>query len=653
MEKTKSIRETFRVRFIPDNIEVNVSRGTNLLAAAEKAGLLVNASCGGMGVCQKCKVIIQKGEVNVQRSERLSSREYDQGVRLACQSEVISDLIVAIPSESRIERNSKPVETRKPINASPSGLKPRPPLQKYYLELVPPSLDDNASDLFRLLDYIKSHFKLPKLRLDLDVIRKLSATLREADWKVTVSTLVDSYMPLNKKAYWTRIINIEAGDTRAKNLALAVDLGTTTVCAQMLDLNQNRIVATATVFNKQKSYGDDVITRIAYCQKPEGLTRLQKKVVESINEAIDILIKESPVDRKDIGHIALAGNTTMQQILLGLDPKNIRLYPYIPTANFLPLVNAASLGLDVAEHVNLYTFPSISSYVGGDIVSGVVSVGIHRQKKITYYLDIGTNGEIVLGNSEWMVSTSCSAGPAFEGGGILCGMVAIPGAIQGFSIAGIAGEPEIKVIGDVKPAGICGSGLISIIADFLISGIIDRNGKFQTGRPVPRIREGMYGLEYVIARAEETQTGKDIVITEIDIENLIRAKAAMYAGCQTLSECVNVNASDFEQVIIAGNFGNSMNIEKAITIGLLPDIPRDRFIFIGNGSLAGARLVNFSSSVLNWSLEAAQMMTNIELSDNVNFNANYTAALFLPHTNDKIFPSVVNLLSHGENNENS
>jgi uncharacterized 2Fe-2S/4Fe-4S cluster protein (DUF4445 family) len=645
MEETISQDRYCMVKFKPDNIEVNVTANTNLLTAAVNAGILLNASCGGMGVCQTCKIKIEKGEIKSLNQDRLTRDEYNHGIRLACQSLVIADLTVFVPKESRLEKSSKPKETANSNDLKSSKLKFDPPLKKYYIELTPPSMDSNSSDLFRLLDGLKSIFNLKNLRVDFSVIRQLSAILREGEWKVTVTTLLDYDGFQNKNASSSRIINIESGDTRPRHLALAVDLGTTTVCAQLLDLYNESVRGKTTVFNRQKSYGDDVITRIAYCQKPQGLTRLQHKVIESINEAIDILLKNSKAERKEIGHITVAGNTTMQQILLGLDPQYIRLHPYIPTANYLPLVNAASLGLNVAQYVNLYTFPSISSYVGGDIVSGVVSAGIHRQKKITYYLDIGTNGEIVLCNSEWMVTTSCSAGPAFEGGGIKCGMVAIEGAIQDFSIDRLTGNPQIKVIDDVEPRGICGSGLISIIADFLITGIIDQNGKFQNCKSDPRIRESTDGLEYVIARAPETQTGKDIVITEIDIDNLIRAKAAMYAGVLTLSQCVNIEISDFEQVIIAGNFGNSLNIEKAIIIGLLPDIPRDRFVFVGNGSLSGARMVNISTKMLLGSQKVAQMMTNIELSDNNDFNANYTAALFLPHTDEKLFPSVLKRLN--------
>lgn len=633
-----------KVRFIPDNIEIEVDKGTNVLSAAMAAGVHINASCGGMGVCGTCRVKIESGDVESIRTEKISEEEYNQGLRQACQSRILTDLVVTIPVGSQLDKAIQARERRKSAGASATGWKFNPPLSKYYLELSPPTLDDNASDLFRLMRGIKQSYNLSDLPVDFEVIQKLPEVLREDNWKITVTTLIESAEPRAREKK-PRIIDIEAGDTRPKLYAIAVDVGTTTVCAQLLDLNRGKILADAIVFNKQVSYGGDVITRIAYSQKPGGLKELQEVVVASINEVIDNLLENKPIDRQDIGHITLAGNTTMQQLLLGLDPKYIRLTPYTPAANFIPLVKASSLGIKVAEHVYVYTFPSVSSYVGGDIVSGVSSSGMHQRKKLTFYMDIGTNGEIVIGNSDWMVTASCSAGPAFEGGGIKFGMVAMNGAIQDFSIDPATLEPTIKTIGDTKPKGICGSGLINMIAALLEAGVIGQNGKFNTTLHSPRIREGSDNYEYVLSWARETQIDQDIVITEVDIDNLIRAKAAMYAGCNTLTSIVNIDCSNFEQVILAGNFGSSLDIEKAVIIGLLPDLPLDRFVFIGNSSLSGARMVAFSTDMLRASHKVAQMMTNIELSENNDFTNNYVAALFLPHTDEKAFPSITEKLN--------
>ena len=408
---------------------------------------------------------------------------------------------------------------------------------------------------------------------------------------------------------------------------------------QLLDLNRGKVLARGIDYNGQISYGEDVISRIACCRKTGGLKKLQRAVVATINGIIKGLVETAGIEAGEIGHMVVAANTVMVQLLLGLDPKYLRLSPYVPTINTVPLVGASSLGIDVADHVHLYSLPAVASYVGGDIVAGILGAGIYQRKTVTLYIDIGTNGEIVLGNSDWMISASCSAGPTFEGGGVKHGMIATTGAIEDFELTPKL-EPKITTIGGAKPKGICGSGLINIVAAMLKAGVIGQNGKFNTDLPTKRLRAGGDGYEYVLAWKAATQIGKDIVFTEIDIDNLTRSKAAMYAGYQTLINSVGAKFSSVEQVIIAGTFGNKIDIENAITIGLLPDLPRDRFIFIGNGSLLGARLTSFSNDLLCDGQRVAGMITNLELSENADFMNNYVAALFLPHTNTDQFPSV-------------
>ncbi|MFC1860545.1 ASKHA domain-containing protein [Chloroflexota bacterium] len=634
-----------RVHFDPNNIDLVVEEGANLLEVAIAAGVHINASCGGAGVCGTCKVLIQAGEVKSTRSEKLSEEEYKQGLRQACQSRIITDLTVYVPVESRLERAILSRESKKVSEALATGWRFKPPLSKFFIELSPPTLDDNTSDLSRLLRGLKKKYNLSNMTVDFAVVKKLAKVLRDGDWKATVTTLVTAVKPRARDRRGPRVINIEPGDTRSKYYALAFDIGTTTVCGQLLDLNRGTVIAESIDYNGQLGYGQDVITRIAYCQKSGSLKKLQGAVVATINGIIADLVTQSQVDVSHIGHIIVAGNTTMTQILLGLDPKYIRLTPYTPIANFLPPVEANSLGIKVEKRVHLFTFPAVASYVGGDIVSGVVGAGVYQKKKLTFYMDIGTNGEIVVGNSDWMVTASCSAGPAFEGGGIKHGTVATEGAIEDFDINPSNLEPVISTISKTKPKGICGSGLINIVAGLLEAGVISQNGKFNTDLSTKRIRKSTEGYEYVLSWAPETQTGKDIVITEVDIDNLIRAKAAMYAGCQTLVKSVGLTCPSLEQVIIAGAFGSNIDIKKAITIGLLPDLPVERFIFIGNGSLLGARLTSFSTDILDDARRVANMMTNLELSENIDFMNNYVAALFLPHTNAGEFPSASKTLA--------
>lgn len=635
-----SRKKKVKVHFNPDNVDITVELGENLLQAAIAAGVRIYASCGGNGTCGTCKVLIEKGEVETTKTKRLSEDEYRQGIRQACQSRVMTDLTVYVLVESRLEKAVLSREEKRVSEVLATGWRFTPPLSKFYIELPPPTIEDNASDLTRLLRGLKRRYNLSNISVDFEVVKKLARVLRDGNWKATVTTLVTAVKPRAGDKRRPRLINIEPGDTREKHYSLAFDIGTTTVCGQLLDLNRGNVIAESLAYNGQINYGQDVITRINYSQKPGGLKRLQQAVITTINEIIAELLAKSKVDVEHVSHVMAAGNTTMTQILLGLDPKYIRLAPYTPVANFFPPIEARSLGMKVGSHAHLFTFPAVASYVGGDIVSGVVGAGIHQRKNLTFFMDIGTNGEIVVGNSDWMVTASCSAGPAFEGGGIRHGIVATEGAIEEFSINPSSLEPEIGTIGGKKPKGICGSGLINIVAGLLEAGVIGQNGKFNPDLPTKRVRRGSDGHEYVLAWAPQTQIGKDIVITEVDIDNLMRAKAAMYAGCQTLGKSVGISTQDFEQVIIAGAFGSSLNIEKSITIGLLPDLPLEKFVFIGNGSLLGARLTSFSTDLLDDARKVAQMMTNFELSENVDFMNNYVAALFLPHTNAREFPTV-------------
>ncbi|HET6477483.1 MAG TPA: ASKHA domain-containing protein [Dehalococcoidales bacterium] len=643
-------KKKYKVHFNPDNVEIVVDQGENLLQAAIAAGVRIYASCGGAGTCGTCKVQIEKGDVETTRTDKITDEEFNKGIRQACQSKVLSDLSIYVPVESRLEKAVLAREQKRVSEVLATGWRFVPPLTKYFVELPPPTLDDNTSDLSRLLRGLKQRYHLSNLSIDFPVVKKLAGTLRDGDWKATVTTLVTAAKPRAGDRRRPRVINIEVGDTRDKHYSLAFDIGTTTVCGQLLDLNRGRVVAESMAYNGQIRYGQDVITRIAYCQKTGGLKKLQQAVVATINDIIGELQDESKVETERISHIMAAGNTTMTQILLGLNPQYIRLTPYTPVANFFPPVPANSLGIQVSDHAHLFPFPAVASYVGGDIVSGIVGSGVHQRKALTFFMDIGTNGEIVVGNSDWMVTASCSAGPAFEGGGVKHGIIAAEGAIEDVKINPSNFEPKIGTIGNARPKGICGSGLINTVAEMLEIGIIGQNGKFNQNLATKRVREGADGYEYVLARATETQTGSDIVITEVDIDNLMRAKAAMYAGCQTLSKSVGIECCNFDQVIIAGAFGSHIDIKRAITIGLLPELPEERFIFIGNGSLLGARLTSFSTDLLDDARRVAQMMTNFELSENVDFMNNYVAALFLPHTNTDEFPAVSKRLAGRSNN---
>ena len=633
--KSKASSHKVKILFKPNGEEISCQQGINLLEAAIHAAVPITASCGGGGICGNCKVIIEKGEVKSKRTLSLPDKEYYKGMRQACQCQVMSDLTVSVPVTSRLEASVMSQETV--LSSSNQRIvaenwKYDPPLRKLWLDVKAPTIKDNTSDLSRLLRALKIHSIKDNVLVEPSVLKKLAITLRQENWEVTATVLKDGHN--------CRLINLEAGDTQKHLYCLVFDIGTTGVRGQLLDLNNGQVIAQGLDYNKQIAYGGDVISRIACCRKKGYLARLQKAVAFTINDITANILEQALLKRKDVSHIIIAANTTMTQLLYGLEPEYLRLFPYVPTANEFPMVSAPSLGLNLPKNVYLYAIPCVASYIGGDIVSGVLGTGISQRKDITLYIDIGTNGEIALGNSEWIITASCSAGPAFEGGGIKHGMLASPGAIEGFYIDAKTGKAEVSTIADATPKGICGAGLINISAELLRKGIIDRRGKFKTEAGNKNVRLGEDGAEYVICPAAGNAIGKDIVITEIDMDNLIRAKGAMYAGYQTLIKSVGLTFDDVAEVVVAGTFGSSINVESAIAIGLLPDLDRERIIFVGNGSLLGARLSAFSRQLIEDGKHVAKMMTNIELSENTEFMNNFIAALFLPHTNLDAFPSV-------------
>ena len=467
------------------------------------------------------------------------------------------------------------------------------------------------------------------------VLRKIPDLLRADGFKVTV-TLARPVHPGRK----THIINIEPGDTTPRNFALAVDIGTTTVFGQLIDLISGAVLAQHGEFNSQISYGEDVLSRIVFAEKPGGLEKLQQVVVATINTIIRQLVKESKVDRDEISSITLAGNTTMTQLLLKINPRYIRYSPYVPATILFPPINAVDLGLEVNDYVTALVFPCISSYVGGDIVAGVMGAGLYRREEITLYLDIGTNAEIVIGNKDWLACAACSAGPAFEGGGIQFGMRASKGAIEDFSIDPVSWEPMIMTVGNVRPKGICGSGLINLVAQFLEWGVIDGRGKFNTNLKTNRIRETDGIWEYVLVWAGETQIDRDITIGEHDIDNLIRAKGAIFSGFQTLLEEVGLTLDHVDRIILAGGFGSYIDLEKAMVIGLLPESDPDKITYIGNGSLMGCRMNSLTNRLRRDVVDVTKKMTSFELSETPSYMDHYMASLFLPHTDINRFPKL-------------
>lgn len=630
-----------QVTFLPGDITRQVPQGETIIRAAMAAGVHINASCGGDGVCGKCRVIIEAGIVEAERTEKISAQDWAKGYRLACKTRIGGDITVRVPVESAVDTSAllrqNPRRTATVQQIGLSEIKEQglflPAVEKIYVELPPPDAQDHLPDVTRLVNHLRRHHDEHGMEVQLPVIRKIPSVFRAQDFKVTV-TLARSVRSSGK----TQIINVQPGDTTAENYAVAMDIGTTTIYGQMVDLVSGKVLAEHGDFNGQISYGEDVITRIMYAEKSEGLEKLHQVVVKTVNSVLAKILKQSKVARENVSLITFAGNTTMTQLLLAVDPRHIRRSPYVPTASIYPPIRAIDLGIDLDPHVTALVYPQVSSYVGGDIVAGVMGSGMYRTEKLTLFMDIGTNAEVVVGNKDWMACAACSAGPAFEGGGIQFGMRAAKGAIEDFSINPETLEPMIITIGNVRPKGICGSGLIIIVATLFEAGVINNQGKFDRDLKTERIREAENVYEYVLAYREATQIDRDITINEIDIENLIRAKGAIYSGCTTLLGEVGMRLEDLEQIILAGGFGSFVDLERAMVIGLLPEVEPEKVVYVGNSSLLGARMSALTNSVRQEVVGVTNMMTNFELSETPSFMDNYVAALFMPHTDLDRFP---------------
>ena len=636
-----------KLRFEPSGIEIKAPTGAIILDAALDAGVHINASCGGKGVCGKCRVTVEEGAVEGGLTEKISPEDAAKGVRQACLARATSDVVVRVPVESSLDKaalqaiSAGSVQTATIIGAEQLRHEGRfdPALVKLEVTAPAPTLEDNRCDVNRLVDAMR-HMGERRLFFDFEAIRDLPSAWREGDWQVTTTVM----RPVDRATGYNHVIRVEPGSASAANLALAIDLGTTTVWAQLIDLNQGTIVGTEGDFNQQISFGEDVISRIVAAGKPGGMNRLAEAAAKSINQVVAEVAKKTGVDLNEVGIATLAGNTTMTQLFLKVEPKHIRLEPYVPAASYYPPVKARDFGLDLPDHISLLIFPAVASYVGGDVVSGVMGCGMHKDPRLTLFIDLGTNGEVVVGNQDWMACAAASAGPAFEGGGIKFGMRASQGAIENFSVDPITGEPGLVTVGRALPKGICGSGLIATVAALFMAQLIDERGRFKLEHKSDRLRQGEDGPEYVLAWADNTQIGRDITLTEPDVDNLLRAKGAMYAAYMTLLEGVGMTIHDLERVILAGGFGQSINIERAQIIGLLPELDIERFTFVGNGSLLGCRLVALSNPLRSEVGEIVDKMTNFELSVAPGYMDNYTASLFLPHTNCSNFPLVCSRL---------
>jgi uncharacterized 2Fe-2S/4Fe-4S cluster protein (DUF4445 family) len=603
----------------------------------------LTSACGGDGLCGKCRVIVRQGNVAAQPTSLLSREEIRCGYVLACQTKVVGDVELEVPPESRVQTaqilidlDAQRFRALHPV-AGAVEVRPGPLTRKFYLELPPPSLDDSLSDQSRLFREIRRRHPAPIMQLGLKVLRSLPQLLRQANWKVTVT--------VGWRGGTLEILQVEPGDVSGRNLGIAVDVGTSTVVVHLVDVDTTERLDAEAVYNSQRAWGDEVTRRIIHARTPRGLDELQKAVVGDINGMITALVERNNVAPSDITAVICAGNTTMTHLLLGLDPTSIRKAPYVSVSADTPPIRAIEVGIQINPRGLLYAVPSIGGWVGGDVTAGLLAVGLRRSDKVQMLIDIGTNGEIAVGNREWTMACSASAGPAFEGSGAKHGMKAIQGAIERVSISP-EGAVHYRTVGGGRPRGICGSGLIDLVAELYKAGFVDRSGHLLFGR-TSRIRERDGILEYVLVPASRSDTGTDIVVTQSDLSNLLSAKAAIYAGTQVLARAIGLDFREVERVYIAGGFGNYLDREKAIAIGLIPDLPLEKIRFVGNTSILGADLGLLSKDAWQELHDIAKSVTYYDLINYPNYYDEFLAARFIPQTDLGRFASVKRLQEVG------
>ena len=639
-----------KVLFKSHDKEVYCNKGELLLDVARMADIFIDAPCNGNVSCGKCKVKLLNGKVDTEKTRHISDDEIKQGYILACNSRVVSDIEVDVPSKlsssmygMKIEgggrEKDEAIFNRAKKIAENHNLKFCTNIRKKYIELSEPTLDDNISDVGRIQRYVRHHLGYNEIDFRLDILRKIPILLRESDFKVTLTYV-------QKKNKLT-IIDIEPGDTGESLYGIAIDIGTTSVVVCLVDLVEQVLIDKASSGNAQIKYGADVINRIVFSTKKNGLNELHKAIIhETINPLLNSIYEKNNINKDNVISVVASGNTTMASLFLGVYPDYLRREPYIPPFLRSPKIMGENVELDVNPSAYVYLAPNVASYVGGDITAGVLSAGIWASEENVLFIDLGTNGEIVFGNQDFMMSCACSAGPAFEGGGIRCGMRASCGAIESIKIDPKTLEPRLSMIGNCDPIGICGSGIIDLICQMILTGVIDRRGKIQKELDNRRIRFDEHGIgEYVLAFKEEYNLENDITVNEVDIDNFIRAKGAIYSGASVLLQSLGMDFSVIDKVYIAGGIGNSLNIENAITIGLLPDVEREKFQYIGNSSLVGSYLALISRDAKNKLEEIASQMTYVELSVYPGYMDEFVSACFLPHTNIEDFPTVKALLN--------
>ena len=624
-------------------VQIECNAGDNLLELARRANVAIDAPCSGNGSCGKCRVKLVEGELESPRSRHISDEEYKDGWRLACSSKVLGDVTIFVPDiASAYQSRMKTADLSSPqevaifqeaqSNLKAAGIHFTNRFRAVELTMAEPSPEDTMPDNERLTWALEEALGVTQVEIPYGVMVRLAATLREHQFHVCVKG------ELEGETFHCMEIT---GPEDKVLVGCAIDIGTTTVSMVLVDLEDGKILAKGSSGNGQIRYGADVINRIIEQGKPGGRKKLQDAIVkETLTPIIANLCKSAGVSARSILRLSVGANTTMNHLFVGVDAQSVRMDPYIPSFFSWDGLRAGNLHLPANPMAKVLIAPNIGSYVGGDITAGTLASLIWDKDEMSLFIDLGTNGEIVFGNRDFLMSCACSAGPAFEGGDISCGMRATDGAIEACTIDKASMEPVLTIVGDSdqKAVGICGSGIIDIISELFRCGIINAKGLFvREGKRVLRDAHGMG--RFVLAWPEESETGREVAINEVDIDNFIRAKGAIFSAIDTLLSSVDMTVDMIDHVYVAGGIGSGINMKNSVSIGMFPDVELEKFSYIGNSSLTGAYAMVMSDEAAAKTAEVAANMTYLELSTHPGYMDAFVAACFLPHTNAKLFPS--------------
>ncbi len=627
------------------SVTIECSPGDNLLEVARRANVAIDAPCSGNGSCGKCRVKLLEGQLETIPSRHITPEELDAGWRLSCNSKVLSDCTVFVPDiASAYQSRMKTADLSSPEEVAifescqndlkASGLNFANQYRALVLTMSAPTEEDTMPDNERLTWAIREAAGVETVTIPYAVMVRLASTLREHDFTVCVKGELDGST--------FRCMEI-AAPTDTVLAGCAIDIGTTTVSMVLVDLESGRILAKGSSGNGQIRYGADVINRIIESSRPGGRKKLQDAIVkETLTPIIANLCKAAGICARSILRLSIGANTTMNHLLIGVDADPVRMDPYIPSFFAWEGLTAGDLKLPANSLAPIIIAPNIGSYVGGDITAGTLASMIWDKDEMSLFIDLGTNGELVFGNRDFLMSCACSAGPAFEGGDISCGMRATDGAVEACTIDKTTMEPTLTIVGapGQKCVGICGSGIIDIISELYRCGIINAKGLFV--REGNRVQRDQHGCgRYVLALASETETGREVSINEVDIDNFIRAKGAIFSAIDTLLQSVDMTVDMIDHVYVAGGIGSGINMKNAVNIGMLPDVELEKFSYIGNSSLTGAYAMVLSDEANAKTAEVAANMTYLELSTYPGYMDSFVAACFIPHTDSRLFPNSI------------